>query len=454
MRNPMTARLEISPWIAAPTDRQPSLDGDRAADVVVIGAGYTGLTAALALRRAGVDVVVLERDFAGFGASGRNAGHLTPTIGKDLPTSLMLFGRTRTAQLVGFAEDSVRCVEALIHDHAIACDYTPCGNVMAAVHPKQEARLRKAAAVAAQVGAHVQFLDHAEMRRRGLPPAFIAGAFEALGGTLDPGTYVSGLRRAALDAGARLYERTPAQEIVDGPRPRVRTPTGVVTADAVVLATNAYTLELGRLRNTLYPLHDTLFETAPLDATHRAALAWPGREGIYTAHESLESYRLTARGTILGGSKGVRYPYGSALTGDSTAWTVGENVRAFRARFPTLADVPVAHTWSGWIAMTLNFLPVLGVSGSHRNIHYAVGYNGHGVAAASALGGIVADAVLRRPNPHSDRFKPFAVPLPPEPLRWLLVCGMLGIVNAVDRRLDAQVRRAAWRGPQTTERHN
>ncbi len=436
-------RLEISPWIAPPADLQPPLEGEVAADVAVVGGGYTGLSTALALRRAGVDVVVLERDFAGFGSSGRNAGHLTPTIGKDLPTLLMLFGPARTARLVELAEASVASVEATIREHGIDCDYQPCGNVMAAVHPKQESRLRKAADVAAQVGAHLHFLDRAEMRRRQLPPAFLAGAWEERGGTLDPGKYAAGLRRAALEASVRLHEQTPVQEIVEGPRPRARTPSGSVTADAVVLATNAYTVELGRLRTTIYPLHDTLFESAPLDAEQRAVLGWPGREGIYTAHESLESYRLTARGTIVGGSKGVRYPYASKLAGGSTQWTIAENARAFRERFPTLASVPIAHTWGGWIAMTLNFLPALGATGRHGNIHYALGYNGHGVAAATFMGPILADVLLRRPNPNVEKLARFAVPLPPEPVRWLLVRGMLGVINAIDRRVDAQVRRGA-----------
>ena len=431
--------LDVSPWVVSPPDLQPALAVDLSADIAIVGAGFTGLCTALALKRAGVDAVVLERDLAGFGASGRNAGHLTPTIGKDLPTLLMLFGQQRAAQLVRFADHAVRCVEDMIREQRIDCDYVPAGNVMAAVHPKQEGRLRKAAAVAAEIGARVRFLDRDELRARGVPPAFLSGALEESGGTLDPGKYVMGLRRAVLDAGIKLYEQTPVQEILDGPRPCVRTNGGTVKADRVVLATNAYTPALGHLRHTVYPLYDTLFETAPLTSAQLAALGWPGREGIYTAHESLESYRLTARGTILGGSKGVRYAYGSALNGGPHPWTLGLVAGAFRDRFPELGDVPIAHFWGGWIGMTLHFLPALGRTGPGRDLYYAIGYNGHGVAAASAMGPILADFILGRKNEHADALSRFVPPLPPEPLRWLVIRGMMSIINAVDARIDRQV---------------
>jgi gamma-glutamylputrescine oxidase len=432
--------LDVSPWVTRPHDVQPALQSDLCADVAVVGAGFTGLCTALALKREGVDVVVLESDFAGFGASGRNAGHLTPTIGKDLPTLLMLFGKRRAAQLVRFADDAVRYVEHQIRDRGIDCDYVPSGNIMAAVHPRQEGRLRKAATVAAEIGARVRFLDREEMRARGLPAAFLSGALEESGGTLDPGKYVMGLRRAALDAGIKLYEQTPVQEIIDAPRARVRAAGGVVKADKVVLASNAYTPALGQLRHTIYPLYDTLFETAPLSPAQLSALGWRDKEGIYTAHESLESYRLTARGTILGGSKGVRYSYRSALDGGPHPWTLGLVTGGFRDRFPQLADLPIAHFWGGWIGMTLHFLPTLGRTGAGRNLYYAIGYNGHGVAAASAMGPILADFILGRKNDHADALTRFVPPLPPEPLRWLMIRGMMSILNAVDARVDRQVR--------------
>ncbi len=432
--------LEIGPWVTCPTDKRAPLQGDTRVDIAIIGAGYTGISAALALQSAGADVAILESEFAGFGASGRNAGHLTPTIGKDLPTLLMLFGKQRTARLVHFANEAVNRVEEKISTYQIDCDYQPTGNIMAAVHPRQTARLHKACEVAGHIGAPVRFLCRDEMRARGIPSAFIAGVLEERGGTIDPGKYVMGLRRAVVDAGIRLYEQSPVRQIKPGAKLILRSDEGTVEADRVLLATNAYTVALERLRHTIYPLHDTLFETEPLSAGRIAALGWQGREGIYTAHESLESYRLTRRGTLLGGSKGVRYPYGSRLKGNSSSWTVALNEQAFRDRFPELSDVKIAHHWGGWIAMTLSFLPTLGVTGSHRNLYYALGYNGHGVAAATAMGAMAADLMLGRRNEHVEDLKRFVPPLPPEPLRWLLISSGLAFVNYLDRRIDRRLR--------------
>ncbi len=437
--------LPISGHIEAPPERTAPLDGDARADVAIVGGGLTGLSTALALRRAGVDTVLLEREFCGFGASGRNAGHLTPTIGKDLPTLLLLYGKERTAALVRFADHCVRRTEALIKELGIDCDYVPSGNVMAVVHPKHEKRLRRAAEVANEVGAAVRFLEPQEMRARGLPPAFLCGAHEEAGGTLDPGKLVLGLRRAALAAGVRIHEGTRVTELVRGAKPEIRAARGTVRAEHVVIATNAWTREIGSPGERIVPLYVTLFETEPLSEAQLAALGgWRGREGLYTTHEILESYRLTAQRTIVGGSKAVRYVYGARPDRGGPDERIQTTIiRAFRDRFPELADLEVARFWGGWIAMTINFLPSIGRLGDEGSLWHALGYNGHGVALATAVGDILADGLLGRDSEWARVFPKPAPTLPPEPFLWLTARGLLAFFGTIDRVTDARLRAAA-----------
>jgi gamma-glutamylputrescine oxidase len=431
---------EISPWVEVPADLRPPLDGDLRTDVIVIGGGYTGLSAALSLNAAGIAVAVLEQDFAGAGASGRNAGHLTPTIGKDLPTLLRMFGRTRAEALVRFADDAVAYTEKTIADLSIDCDYVGSGNVLAGVHPKQEPRLRKAARTAAELGGHVRFLASEQMRERGLPPAFLCGVLEERGGTLHPGNYVMGLRRRALEAGVRLFERSQVETLEDGSPVHARCRRGVVTADRALIATNAYTPALGWKRRALAPLRVSLFETEPLSQAQLGALGWHGREGVYTAHEILESYRLTLRGTIVGGSKVIRYAWGSRLPEgyDPDAFAVIE--RGFRERFPELATASIATFWGGWIGLTLDFLPLIGATGASGNVLYGLGYAGHGVAQATLMGALLAERAHGRRHPCEAALARKERAWPPEPFRWLGAKLLNGTLSLLDARTDRQIR--------------
>jgi glycine/D-amino acid oxidase-like deaminating enzyme len=420
---------------AVPT--APSLVGDVDADVAILGGGFTGLSAALALRGAGHSVVVLEAEHVGFGASGRNAGHLTPVIGKDLPTLATLF-RRRGRALVELVELAVGHVERTIAEHAIACAYEPFGNVLSAVHPKQHATIEKAAKAAAALGLDGELLEPEAMRARDLPAAFTRGFLLRRGGILHPGRYVEGLRRLAEAAGARLYERSPVERIEEGLPAIVVTPSGRVRARAIVLGTNAYTPALGWLGGTIARFHVYLFATAPLGDADRAAIGWRGREGIYTAHEMLESYRLTDDQRIVGGAKTVRYGFdGRALADDPGTFAFIE--AAFRARFPALGHVPVTHRWGGPIAFALDFLPAVGVTGTYRNVYYSVGYAGHGIAVASYAGTMIADLLLGRDGPGRALWAHRKVPMPPEPVRWLVANGIVAAFGAIDRRVDRLV---------------
>ncbi len=441
---------EISPWVQTPSDLQAPLADDLQADVVVIGGGYTGLSTALSLRAQGADVALLEAGFAGSGASGRNAGHLTPTIGKDIPTLLRFFGKQRASLLVRFADAAVAYTEDTIRKHEIGCEYEPSGNIMAGVHPKQEKRLRNAANAARKLGAEVRFLPEGEMRERGLPPAFRFGVLEERGGTLHPGHYVMGLRRAALAAGVRLFENSALLALQDGPRVVAQTQQGSVRADSAVLATNAYTKSTGRKPRAVAPLRVSLFETEPLSSAQLKALRWTGREGVYTAHEALESFRLTARNTIVGGSKVVRYAYGSALAEgyDPDAFAAIEG--AFRERFPMLPDLPIARFWGGWIGLTLDFLPMLGVEGKHQNVFYGLGYCGHGIPQATLMGAMLAERIQGREHEWERALRRRMLSWPPEPFRFAGATLIQGALTALDRRTDRQIRAA--RATQQAER--
>jgi glycine/D-amino acid oxidase-like deaminating enzyme len=236
-----------------------------------------------------------------------------------------------------------------------------------------------------------------------------------------------------------LYERSPELAIEEGPRATLVTPRGRLRADRVVLATNAYTPELGRLRSVALPMRVTLFRTEPLSSAQRERLDWRGREGIYTAHEMLESYRLTADQRIVGGAKAVRSRFGGGVPEDDDAATRALLGRAFRDRFPGL-EVKIERFWGGPIAFTLDFLPALGVTGRFRNLYYAIAYAGHGVALASYAGQVLADWIAGREGPGRLLHERFRPPLPPEPLRWLLVRALTGGLGAVDARVDRRVR--------------
>jgi glycine/D-amino acid oxidase-like deaminating enzyme len=432
-------------WMAGEREQAPALAGDLEVDAAIVGAGYTGLSTALALRAAGLSVAILEQRVAGFGASGRNAGHLTPTIGKDLPTLRRVFGQARGRALIALVQEAIAHVERTIATHAIACEYTPVGNVMAAVHPRQHHVLDRAARAAESLELDGEILEPDAMRERGLPRAFTRGFWLRRGGILDPGRYVRGLRAAAVAAGARLYEGTPVERIEDEAPAIVRTPNGRVRARLVVLATNAYTPALGWLGNRIVRVHVYLFATAPLRADQRAAVDWRGREGIYTAHEMLESYRLTADQRIVGGAKTVRYGYGGAALADDDA-TFAHLEAAFRDRFPELRDVAIERRWGGPIAFALDFLPVVGRMGRHRNILYSAGYAGHGIALASYAGTMLADLVLERDGMGRALAARRVIPLPPEPFRWLVVRSLTGVFGAIDRRTDRAARRAVAGG--------
>jgi glycine/D-amino acid oxidase-like deaminating enzyme len=387
---------DFSGWIDPPGDRCPALDSEVRCDVAVVGGGYTGMAAAIRLAERGADVVLLEASFCGWGASSRNAGHLTPTIAGD-PQLLATVYRRRAGALVGFADAAVHFVEDLIEWRAIDCDYEPVGNVSAALSRGQLRRAERIARMLAGVGGEVEFVEGAAF---GLPERFLGGILEQAGGVLNPGKFARGLRGAVLESGARVYEESAVEAIDPGAGGvDLRTARGRVTAERVLLATNAYTRDMAIApRRVVAPLWVTLAETEPIEADRIEAAGWRSRAGLYTQHMILESYRLTRSGTVVYGSRNVQPPPRSPLGARKPdAAVVHDITRGLHDRFPSLRDVKPQRTWGGWIAMTPSWIPVAGEAAP--SVFYAVGYNGHGLAQAPYLGTLMADR-LAGDKPH------------------------------------------------------
>lgn len=436
--------VEGSFWLTPSNNIQPSLQGAERCDVVIVGGGYTGLCAALRLREKGVDVALVEQGFCGSGASGRNAGHVTPTIGKDVPTCIKKFGVQRGLAFVRFAEQAIEHFERLITKYNIECNYQRTGNIIAGVHEKQRKALYDNLQRVSHLGVKMCFLDEAAMQERGLPSAFKFGVLEDCGGTIHPGKYVLGLREAALAAGVRIYEQSAVTHIEEGSSVVVHTQQGTLTAEQMLLATNAYgPAQLGLLKSKTLPVRVSLFVTRPLTAAERNSIGWQGQEGVYTAHELLENYRITPDGRVLGGSKVINYAYGSKLANGYQPESFQLLERTFRERFPTLGNIPIECYWGGWIAMTFDFMPVMGRLGKHKNIMYYAGCNGHGIPQCSMMGGVMAEEILGGKTAEVELFQHLRMPMPPEPLRWSALHAINGYLAQRDRKIDKLVAHAA-----------
>jgi gamma-glutamylputrescine oxidase len=436
---------EGSFWInAAPSSTAP-VEGSTRCDIVIVGGGFIGLNAALRLKAAGVDVAVLEKDFCGAGASGRNAGHVGSTMGKDIYTCLKTFGPEKGLALARLGDAAVDHFNQRVEELGLQCDYERTGNAVVGLHPSQKDVLKRSVDLVLRHGLNFEFLDEAAMAARGLPPAFRFGALETEGGVLNPGKLVLGLRNKALEAGVRIYEGTLVQRLAeDSGGVLITTPQGEMRAKAALLAVNAYAPEtLALLKTKVLPVRVSLFVTRPLKADEKAAVGWGGREGVYTLHESLENYRWTADGRILGGSKEVAYAYCSRL-GTGMQPRIFELLQgAFRDRFPMLKSVEIEHWWGGYIAMTLDFIPTFGRLGRKSAIHYYGGCNGHGVPQGFLMGDALADHLLGRPSAPLDLLKRFEVPLPPEPLRYAVFTAINQSLLAKDRKLDLDLQAAS-----------
>jgi gamma-glutamylputrescine oxidase len=419
------------------------LEGHHEFDAVVIGGGFTGLSAAIALKQAGLSVAVVEREHTGFGASGRNCGQVGVQLGTSPIKTLKQHGLERTQQLANVLKSAIVSVQRHIDISGVPCDYVNNGNITTAVHKDQIDRINKTADILNAVGLRSNVLDKGALRDRGIPPSMVHGFHEEIGGTINPAKYALCLHKRAELLDIPIFEDSPVQHIKPGKRVHVTAPLGSTSSASCVLATNAYSGELGLLNSAILPLSVSAIVTAVLTREQRSRLEWPGEEGLHTTHRLIENIRFTPDGRILIGTKRARCGFGLHHPPSNDQQLFAELEQVLRERLPQLKDVKVEHGWTGRIAVSSDFLPNVGHLGESKNIVYSVGYGGHGIAMASECGAIAAGLLLDRdPGDAAVLINRQKLPIPPEPFRYAGARLMLASMAASDRQIDAKARMA------------
>jgi glycine/D-amino acid oxidase-like deaminating enzyme len=389
---------------AEPAAATPPLDGDVRTDVAVVGGGFTGLSTALHLAEQGVNVVLLEAEAPGWGASGRNGGQVNPGLKHDPEVVERHFGAALGQRMNARAGAAPALLFDLIQRHDIACRARQNGTLRAAVGVRHAAAVKVTLEQWQRRGAPVEWLEGRALAEATGTDRYPAALWDRRGGDLHPLSYARGLARAALRAGAAVHGGTRALALTGGGREwRVTTATGTVTADRVVLATNGYTDGLWPgLRRTVVPLFGAIAATAPLPQALARAIM-PSRSVLYESGAITVYYRVDGDGRLLIGGRGPQ----REVTSTSA---IPHLLRYAETLWPGLQDVPWTHAWGGRLAMTRDHYPH--IHEPARGIVMCLGYNGRGVAMATTMGALIAQRLI---DPSADFDMPIT-PLKPIPL--------------------------------------
>ena len=374
-------------WYAAtatPLEPFAPLKGAQKADVCVIGAGYTGLSAALHLAQAGRDVVILDAQRVGFGASGRNGGQLGSGQRMEQDALEALMGEPEAAKLWDLGEDAKDLVKSLIAEHKIDCHLKP-GVAWTGSTDGEVRHLHEYANLLATKYDYDQLetLDHAALQSVCPSPDYRGGILDIGAAHLHPLNYALGLARAAAAAGVRIHERSAVHHIDEGAPATVRTDAGHVVADHVILACNGYLGGLNRkVAARVMPINNFIAATEPLGDRINDVL--PRDVAVADSRFVVNYFRLSHDGRLLfGGGESYGYRFPSDITAKVR--------KPMSVVFPQLSDVKIDYAWGGTLGITMKRLPYLTRIGA--NMLSASGYSGHGVGTATHAGQLMARAI-------------------------------------------------------------
>ncbi|MGO8038772.1 NAD(P)/FAD-dependent oxidoreductase [Rhizobium leguminosarum] len=379
-------------------------------DVAVVGGGFTGLGAARQLAKAGAKVVVLEAETVGWGASGRNGGHLNNGLAHSYLAAKAELGKERAIALYKALDDSIDTIEALIEEESIDCSFRRTGKLKLASKPQHfQAIARNFEAVHAEVDPDTALLSADDLKQEIAAP-FHGAMLSKKSAMVHMGRYVVGLAEAAKRHGATIFESAAVTGHRQADRRHhLKTGRGSVTADAVLVATGAYTPStFGYFRRRIIAVGSFIIATRPLTEAEIAA-TMPGNRTCVTSKNIGNYFRLSPDNRLIFGGR-ARF---SATSDHGSDAKIGATLKASLAEiFPQLASVEIDYCWGGLVDITKDRFPR---AGCHDGVWYAMGYSGHGAQLSTHLGMLIADAILGRPSRN-----------PMKGLEWPAVPGHFG----------------------------
>lgn len=394
-------------WAAVtpPGPELPELLGTQTADVVVVGGGFTGLSTALHLREAGVDVAIVEAAEPGWGASGRNNGQVIPTLSRPDPEDIVNRHGEAGERFVGMLRDSASYLFDLTRRYNIDAEGEQAGWVQPVHSPGRIKIAERRVRQWSKFGAPVELLSREQMRDMLGSDAWFGGFWNSTGGHINPLALARGLARAVLGLGGRIYARSPAESFERrGDRWLVKTAKGEISGRALVMATNAYSGEFSQslvpeIAHEVMPVLSWQMSTQPLSDNVRKTII-PGRQAMSDTHGELYFARYDARNRLI---------TGGAVLGP------GNKVERIKARvterlqrlWPQIGEVRFDHVWNGYVGMTADFLPRIHKLGP--NAYGWTGCNGRAVALTMPLGRELARAV--QGVPENELALPFTEPV-------------------------------------------
>ena len=439
----MDSYADVSYWLetAGDVSPRPALDESIHADVAILGAGYTGLWTAYELLRRdpSLNVAIVEREIAGYGASGRNGGWCTSDTGASLRLLTRRFGPDRARAVQTAMYDAVDEVGGVAEREKIDAEYRKGGLLFVARGEGQVPALHETFEDYAHAGFadRYQMLDASQLSERVRVQDGLAAIYTPECAVVHPGKLARGLATVVERHGARIYEQTAVTGYQPGREPTLRTAHGDVRASTVVLAGEAYLSQLRPLHRALLPVYSLIVLTEPLTEAQWGNIGWRQHECMASMRLTVDYLSRTVDGRILVGGRGAPYAYGSAMRDEMSrhAPTHAMLRDMLTDWFPSLKGVRFTHAWGGAVGVPRDFIPSIyyepatGVAAAH-------GYTGHGVAFANLAGRILAELITGQRSElsklpfvghHSPKWEP-------EPLRWIGVRGVQAGLSRVDAR--------------------